>query len=94
MEIKLDWDWLKTQKLFIATPMFAGQCFGTFRRSLCETVTTFTQREIPLQLYSLFNESLITRARAYACDEFLELMRLIFSLLILILAFLLMILFA
>ena len=40
------------------------------RLSVCELVTTFTQREIPLQLYSLFNESLITRARAYACDEF------------------------
>jgi hypothetical protein len=72
LEIKLDWDYLKTQKLFIATPMYGGQCFGTFARSLCEVVTMFTQRELPLQLYSLFNESLITRARAYACDEFLR----------------------
>ena len=72
MEIKLDWDYLKTQKLFLATPMYAGQCFGTYARSVCELVTTFTQRELPLQLYSLFNESLITRARAYACDEFLR----------------------
>ena len=28
MEIKLDWDRLRAQKLFIATPMFAGQCFA------------------------------------------------------------------
>ena len=72
MEIKLDWDYLKTQKLFLATPMYGGQCFGTYARSVCELVTMFTQRQLPLQLYSLFNEFLITRARAYACDEFLR----------------------
>jgi hypothetical protein len=72
LEIRLDWDYLKTQKLFLATPMYGGQCFGTYARSICEVVTMFTQRQLPLQLYSLFNESLITRARAYACDEFLR----------------------
>ena len=72
MEIKIDWDVLKTKKLFLATPMYGGQCFGTYARAVCEVVTIFTQRQLPLQLYSLFNESLITRARAYACDEFLR----------------------
>ena len=73
MEIKLDWQHLQTKtKLFLATPMYSGMCYGTYARSVCELVTIFTQKEIPLQLYSLFNESLITRARAYACDEFLR----------------------
>ena len=72
MEISLDWNYLKTQKLFLATPMYGGMAYGTYCRSVCELVTMFTQREIPLQLYSLFNESLITRARAYACDEFMR----------------------
>ena len=72
MEISLDWNYLKTKKVMVCTPMYGGMCYGTYARAVCELVTTFTQREIPLQLYSLFNESLITRARAYACDEFLR----------------------
>lgn len=72
MEIKLDFDWLKTQKLFLATPMYGGQCFGTYARSIAETVVLFAQHGIQLHLYTLFNESLITRARTYACDEFLR----------------------
>lgn len=72
MKIDIDWDWLKKQKLFVATPCYGGMCTGTYARSVTDLIATFQRHGINVQLYSLFNESLITRARAYACDEFLR----------------------
>jgi len=72
MEIRVDWDLLRKHKLFIATPMYGGQCSGNYTRSLVDLASLCTANGIPLQFYVLSNESLITRARAYACDEFMR----------------------
>ena len=72
MEIKIDIENLRKQKLFIATPMYGGQCAGMFARSVADLSALCTQYGIPLQFYFLFNESLITRARNYCCDEFMR----------------------
>lgn len=72
MKIQVNFDELRKKKLFVATPMYGGLAYGTYARAVAELVTLFNNHKIPLQLYSLFNESLITRARAYACDEFLR----------------------
>ena len=72
MEIKIDIDELKKRKLFVATPMYGGQCAGMFTKSCADLSAICTQYGIPLQFYFLFNESLITRARNYCCDEFMR----------------------
>jgi hypothetical protein len=52
--------------------MYGGQCAGMFARSVADLAAICSQNGIPLQMYFLFNESLITRARNYCCDEFVR----------------------
>ena len=63
---------LQKRKLFLAVPMYGGQCAGMFSRSLADLSAVCTKHGIPLQLFFLFNESLITRARNYCVDEFMR----------------------
>jgi hypothetical protein len=72
MEIKIPIEKLRERKLFVATPMYGGQCAGMFARSCADLSALCTQYGIPLQFYYLFNESLVTRARNYCCDEFMR----------------------
>ena len=72
MEIKISTDELRKRKLFVAAPMYGGQCTGMFTRSIADLSSLCTQYGIQLQFYFLFNESLITRARNYCADEFLR----------------------
>jgi hypothetical protein len=72
MEIQIPIEKLRERKLFIATPMYGGQCAGMFTRSIADLSALCTNYGIPLQMYFLFNESLITRARNYCCDEFMR----------------------
>lgn len=72
MEIKVEIAELQKRKLFVATPMYGGQCAGMFSRSIADLSAICAKYQIPLQLYFLFNESLITRARNYCVDEFMR----------------------
>lgn len=72
MEIKLDAEELKKKKLFVATPMYGGQCAGMYTKSSNDLTMVCTKHGIPIRHYYLFNESLITRARNYCVDEFLR----------------------
>jgi len=72
MEIKIPIEKLRERGLFVATPMYGGQCAGMFARSVADLSALCTKYGIPLQFYFLFNESLITRARNYCCDEFMR----------------------
>ena len=72
MEIKIAVEELRKNKLFLATPMYGGQCAGMFARSVADLSAMCTHYGIPLQMYFLFNESLITRARNYCVDEFMR----------------------
>lgn len=72
MEIKIPVEKLRERKLFVATPMYGGQCAGMYAKSCADLSAICTQYGIPLQFYYLFNESLITRARNYCCDEFMR----------------------
>lgn len=71
-QIKVPVEQLRQRKLFLATPMYGGQCAGMFARSVADLAALCTQYGVQLQLYFLFNESLITRARNYCCDEFMR----------------------
>lgn len=72
MEIKVEISELQKRKLFVATPMYGGACAGMFTRSIADLSAVCAKYQIPLQLYFLFNESLITRARNYCVDEFMR----------------------
>jgi glycosyltransferase involved in cell wall biosynthesis len=72
MEIQVNVEELRKRKLFLATPMYGGQCAGMFAKSIADLSALCTKYGIPVQFYFLFNESLITRARNYCADEFMR----------------------
>jgi len=72
MELKIELAELQKRKLFVATPMYGGQCAGMYTRSISDLAAICAKYQIQLQLYFLFNESLITRARNYCADEFMR----------------------
>lgn len=71
-EIQLNLDEMRKYKFMIATPMYGGMCHGLYTRSLMETCGTLQQYGVGAQLFSIFNESLITRARNYCVANFLK----------------------
>ena len=72
MEIKVPIEKLRERKLFVAAPMYGGQCAGMFTRSIADLSALCTHYGIQVRFYFLFNESLITRARNYCADEFMR----------------------
>jgi len=72
MQIQIPIQDLQKKKLFLATPMYGGQCAGMYTRSVADLSAMCAKYNIPIQLYYLFNESLITRARNYCVDEFMR----------------------
>lgn len=72
MEIKVPIEKLRERKLFVAAPMYGGQCAGMFARSVADLSALCARYGIQVRFYFLFNESLITRARNYCADEFMR----------------------
>jgi len=72
MEISISIEELRKRKLFLAAPMYGGQCAGMFAKSVADLTSLCTSNGIELRSYFLFNESLITRARNYCVDEFMR----------------------
>ena len=50
-------------KIFLATPMYGGNCTGVFVQSLLDMSGVLSSKNIRLSCAFMFNESLITRAR-------------------------------
>lgn len=61
-----------TPNIFLATPMYGGQCTGNYVQSLLNFYQVCGQHQIPLRCAFMFNESLITRARNGLAHQFLE----------------------
>jgi len=72
MEIQVEVSELKKRKIFVATPMYGGQCHGMYTKSTADLAKMSTHYGIDIKFFYLFNESLITRARNYCVDEFLR----------------------
>jgi hypothetical protein len=72
MKIEISVDELKKKKLFVATPMYGGQCYGMYAKSILDLQSMCAQHQIDVRFSFIFNESLITRARNYLVDEFLR----------------------
>lgn len=72
VEISIDIDELRTRKVMVATPMYGGTCSGIYTKSISDLSIIATHNQLDFNFNFLFNESLITRARNYLCDEFLR----------------------
>ena len=72
MQIELDIQQLRTKKLFIATPMYGGQCHGAYTKAITDLMILCTKYGIEAKLFFIFNESLVQRARNYLTDEFVR----------------------
>ncbi len=72
MNIEVPLQDLQKKKIMLATPMYGGMCAGLFTKSVMDLSALCAKHNIQLVAYYLFNESLITRARNYACDEFMR----------------------
>jgi hypothetical protein len=59
-------------KIYIATPMYGGQCFGDYTKSVIELSTLLLANGHDVIFDYVVNESLITRARNVLVDRFLE----------------------
>lgn len=72
MEISIELSELKKKKIFVATPMYGGQCHGMYTKSTADLAKMSQAYDIDIKFFYLFNESLITRARNYCVDEFMR----------------------
>jgi len=72
MEIKVELEKLRKNKLFVATPMYGGMNHGLYMKSCLDLQSVMSKYNIETKFSFLFNESLITRARNYLVDEFLR----------------------
>jgi hypothetical protein len=72
MELQIDLETMRKKKIFVATPMYGGQCHGMYCKSTAELAKLGMHYGIEIKFFYLFNESLITRARNYCVDEFMR----------------------
>jgi hypothetical protein len=72
VKIEIPVEELRKRSLFVATPMYGGQCSGPYMKSCLDLQSLCHKYGVPIVFYFLFNESLITRARNYLADEFLR----------------------
>lgn len=72
MKIELNLEQLRKKKIFIATPMYGGQCHGIYSKAIADFMAMSVKYGIEAKLFYIFNESLITRARNYCADEFIR----------------------
>ena len=72
MELSIKVEELRKVKLFVATPMYGGNCNGLYMKACLDLQGLCMKYGIECRFSFLFNESLITRARNYLVDEFLR----------------------
>ena len=63
---------IQQRRLMVCTPMYGGQCYGSYAMSLVNLAIMCTKMNIHMEVYTMFNESLIPRARSYAATHFLR----------------------
>ena len=72
MKLEVSMEEMRKKKIFIGTPMYGGQCHGMYQSPVMILLRCVPEWELRLRFFYLFNESLITRARNYICDEFMR----------------------
>lgn len=71
-EINIDLAEIRENGIYLMLPAYGGQCFAAFSRSLMQLTALCTQYQIPFDVFFIYNESLISRARNYCADMFLN----------------------
>jgi hypothetical protein len=72
MEISIKKEELQKKSLFVATPMYGGMNHGLYMKACLDLQSSCIQYGVNIKFSFLFNESLITRARNYLVDEFIN----------------------
>lgn len=72
LEIEIDAEELRKYSIFVATPMYGGNCSGMYTKSVADLAQFAGKYGVDIKFYYLFNESLIQRARNYIADQFLR----------------------
>lgn len=72
MQIEVKVEELRKRKIFVATPMYGGNCAGMYSKACIDLATMCANYGVECRFFFIFNESLITRARNYLVDEFLR----------------------
>jgi hypothetical protein len=72
MKLEISIEKLREYSIFLAAPMFGGNCAGIFCKSTNDLSALCAKYDIKVNFYYLFNESLVQRARNYCVDEFLR----------------------
>lgn len=72
MDLQISIEELRKHKIFIGTPMYGGNCSGSYTKSSTDLALICAANGIDVKFYYLFNESLIQRARNYVVDEFMR----------------------
>jgi hypothetical protein len=62
----------KKNHIFVATPMYGGQCTGFFMQGVMELQRVMMTTDTDISFSFMFNESLITRARNALAHNFLK----------------------
>lgn len=71
-QITINIDDLQKKKLFVATPMYGGQCTGLYTHAISILAMECVKYGIDIKFFFIYNESLIQRARNYCVDQFLR----------------------
>jgi hypothetical protein len=72
MQLEISMEELRKNKIFVASPLYGGQCAGLFMKALLDLQGLCIQSQIECRFSFIFNESLVQRARNYLADEFLR----------------------
>lgn len=72
INVQIDVEKLQKTKIFIATPMYGGQCSGTFTKSCISLQKLFSEYGMDCQFHIVLGDSLVTRARNILVDLFLS----------------------
>jgi hypothetical protein len=72
IDYELNLSSLKDKKLYIATPMYGGNCSAFYTLSMLELIDICGHYKIPIQWEFIYNEALITRARNELVHKFLK----------------------
>lgn len=70
--VTVDTNTTKKPHVFIATPMYGGQCTGFFTQSMLQAVNVLKENGIEMSVSFLFNESLIQRGRNLLAHQFMQ----------------------
>lgn len=72
MKIEISVEELRKRSLMVLVPMYGGMCTGVFNQGMMDLMQKATHLGLTVVVKSIYNESLIARARNYLFADFLD----------------------